>query len=71
MRVEIDSDVEAVAAFMQRHLPAQKLISVSEAQASLAPALWGHVKRSEVRALFLEAESPISSCERQIRPAST
>ncbi|MGO9449974.1 MAG: hypothetical protein ACLQDV_02840 [Candidatus Binataceae bacterium] len=39
-RFEIDRDVERVLAFMQRHLPARKLVTVAHAVAQLSDLLW-------------------------------
>ena len=44
-RIQCDSDVEEVAAFMQRTLPAGRLLPVAEAIAGIAPMLWGHFTR--------------------------
>jgi hypothetical protein len=40
-RLEIDQDVEAVAEFMQRNIPASKLVAVSDSIKALAPIMWG------------------------------
>jgi hypothetical protein len=64
-QLEIDPDVKAVASFMQEQLTADRLVAVAEALAGLAPVLWGHFQRSEVRALSLRAEAPISSGQRK------
>lgn len=61
MHVELDSDVQAVAAFMQDNLTADRLVPVTEALAEIALALWGHFERSEVRALSLGRAPPISA----------
>jgi hypothetical protein len=55
LRIETDPDVLAVVTFMQENLTADRLVSVAEALTGLAPALWGHFERSEVRALSLTA----------------
>ena len=65
--METDPDVLAVTQFMQASVSADKLIGVSSAIAQLAPALWGHFDRSEVRALTLSI-TPV--CEPQILPSS-
>ena len=69
MQLQIDPDVKEVAAFMQAHLTADRLVSVSEALAGLAPALWGHLGRSEVRALSLVGD-PISPSAPRKRASS-
>lgn len=58
MNILADPDLEAVAEFMQARLTADRLVPVAEALAVLAPALWGHFERSELRALTLAAPSP-------------
>jgi hypothetical protein len=45
--------VEAVAEFMQRNIPASKLVAVSDSIKALAPIMWGHFDREEIRALRL------------------
>ncbi len=61
MEIAIDPDVQAVAAFMQEHLTADRLVPVAAAVAGLAPALWGHFQTSEVRALSL-VHGPVTVC---------
>lgn len=53
MEIEMDADVKAVMEFMQRTLPAARLVSVSEAVRKIAPVVWGHYPTEEVRALNL------------------
>lgn len=60
-----DSDVEAVARFMQANIAAAKLVPVAEAIASLAPALWGRYGRDALVTLTLESE-PISVPNRRV-----
>jgi hypothetical protein len=54
IQFEVDSDSSAVLEFMVRHVPASKLLAVAEAVAKLAPVLWSHHPRDEVRALNLK-----------------
>jgi hypothetical protein len=41
MEIGLDKDVQAVAEYMQRSLPAAALIRVSLALAEVGPLLWG------------------------------
>lgn len=42
MKFEVDQDVQAVAEFMQRSIPAARLIGVAAGIHALAPILWRH-----------------------------
>ena len=42
MRLELQPDIQEVAEFMQRHVPAARLVSVAAGVNALAPLLWGH-----------------------------
>jgi|HubBroStandDraft_6_1064221.scaffolds.fasta_scaffold345800_3 hypothetical protein len=53
MEVMIDSDVKAVADFMQRTVPTAKLVGVANRLAEIAGLLWGHYSPDDVRALCL------------------
>ena len=57
-QLETDPDVLAVIEFMQNRLTADRLVPVSEAIVGLAPVLWGHFQRTEVRALSLAPTKP-------------
>lgn len=70
MRLEIDPDVQAVTEFMQRNVPAARLVSVAEAAAKLAPILWGEYEKEGVSALLLR-ELPILPCAAQTQPVSS
>jgi hypothetical protein len=65
MEVEMDGDVRIVLEFMQRNLPAARLVAVAEEARKearkLAPILWGHYPTEEVRALKLRHAPPISA----------
>lgn len=69
MELVIDQDVKAVAEFMQGNLPAAKLVSVVNALASIAPALWGRYPIEEVAALQLSC-TPISGRDRHTQSAA-
>jgi hypothetical protein len=56
MNLAIDPDVQAVLEFMQREIPAVRLISVAEAVSAMGPILWGHYDRDTVRPLSLVTE---------------
>lgn len=51
--LEMDADLKLVMEFMRENLPASKLVGVAQALAAVAPVLWGHYEREEVRALTL------------------
>jgi hypothetical protein len=69
MQFECDPDVQAAAEFMQRNIPASRLVNVAESVAALAPLLWGQYETEHVAALRLR-EHPIASCASQTRSAS-
>jgi hypothetical protein len=56
----IDADVKRVVEYMLGSVEAAKLLSVAQAVAQLAPILWGHHERVEVRTLALQY-APITS----------
>jgi hypothetical protein len=60
MAIRIDSDVEAVAEFMTRHIEASKLVAVANSLSALAPSLWGQYEPERVEALRF-VSPPISS----------
>lgn len=66
----IDSDVKSVAEYMLENVEAAKLLSVANAVAQLAPLLWGHHERVEVRTLALQYPL-ISSLAGDTRSAAT
>lgn len=41
MRLELQPDVQEVAEFMQRNIPAARLVSVAAGLYAVAPLLWG------------------------------
>jgi hypothetical protein len=71
MRVEIDEDVKTVAEFMQKKLPASRLVSVASAVAALAPILWGRHSRDDVVALSLKDGSVSERGELPLPPAAS
>lgn len=58
MEIVIDPDVKAVAEFMQKSMPAAKLVSVASAVAALAPILWKRYQREDVDVLTLRHPQP-------------
>jgi hypothetical protein len=70
MNITIDDDVRAVVEFMQSSIPAARLCSVADGLHALAPLLWGHVAREEVKTIALVA-SPISPDGRHKLPSSS
>jgi hypothetical protein len=49
----MDSDVQAVLEFMQREIPAGRLVGVANGVASIAPLLWGGYQPEKIQALRL------------------
>ena len=41
MEVQLDPDVQRVAEFMQREIPADRVVAVAQGVAAVAPLLWG------------------------------
>jgi hypothetical protein len=66
----VDSDVQAVIAFMQGNIPAARLVAVANGIASIAPLLWGQYQPESVQALRLVA-SPISLDDRHIQSVAS
>jgi hypothetical protein len=54
MEVVLDSDVKAVAEFMQNNIPAAKLIGVAEALPTLASILWSQYPQESVQAAIFD-----------------
>ena len=55
MHLTMDSDLQAVAQFMQEHIPAARLVNVAAGMAGLAPLLWGHYEREGIEPVKLSA----------------
>ncbi len=54
MNLIADSDVQEVAEFMQTRIPANRLVSVANGLAAIAPTLWGcYTPAEEIRVLQL------------------
>ena len=53
MEVMIDPDLNAVAEFMQRTVPAARLVGVANKLAEIAGLLWGHHAPGDVIAMQL------------------
>jgi hypothetical protein len=66
MQVEMDPDLQAVASFMQERFASDRLAPIADELFRLAPLLWGHFDRSEVRPLAL-VPPPISGCDQPRR----
>jgi hypothetical protein len=49
----IDDDVHAVLEFMQKNIPAGRLVAVAAGISSLAPILWGEYQPESIRAFQL------------------
>lgn len=54
MELVLDSDVRGVAEFMQRTIPAVKLLAVAEALPQLARLLWENFQQEPIRAAMLQ-----------------
>jgi len=53
MQLEIDTDIRAIAEFMQRNVPATRLVGVAAGVNALAPLLWGQHKPDFVQPIRL------------------
>jgi hypothetical protein len=62
MEIVVDQDMQAVAEFMQRNIPADRLVAVAKGVGDIAPILWGHVAGSPKESLrpLLLRESAIT-----------
>lgn len=67
----IDADVRLVASYLMDTIEASKLVSVAEAVAQLAPLLWGHHERTDVRALKLQYPPITTSPAEHKQPVAT
>lgn len=47
--MEIDPDIQAVAEFMQAHIPAEKLVGIARDLAVLAPLVWRQHGLSDIQ----------------------
>lgn len=56
--ISIDPDVMAVLEFMQKKMPADKLVSVAENLAPIARLIWGHHPQQVIRAVTLFHPKP-------------
>jgi hypothetical protein len=57
MDLEMDDHVRLVAEHMARNIPATKLVAVADAIGKIAPLIWDHYEREELRALRLSYRS--------------
>lgn len=57
----IDSDVQAVAEFMQQRIAATRLVSVADGIAKVAPLLWGRYTPEDIQVLDLIVPKPCPS----------
>jgi len=62
VELKIDEDLKAVAEFMQKNIPASRLVGIANGLAGIAPILWGHHEREGILPLVLRSE-PISVCD--------
>ncbi len=69
--LEIDPDVQAVVAFMQRNVPAARLASVADAISKLSRLLWGQYETEAVAALRLREPAPTSDRDPHTRSAAS
>ena len=53
----VDDDVKAVLSFMQRNIPADKLVAISTVISRLAPCLWSQHQSTNVIAMNLQLPS--------------
>jgi ABC-type phosphate transport system permease subunit len=50
--IEIDSDVQLVAAYMASNIPAARLVGVAKAMGEVAPLLWGSYETEQLHAML-------------------
>jgi hypothetical protein len=55
MEIVLDSDVRAVAEFMQSNIPAAKLVSVADNLTAVARLLWSHFPQESCQAAAFNA----------------
>lgn len=60
MDLVFDEDVKAVAEFMQERLSANRLVSVANGLAAIAPLLWGRYDAEPVSVLQLVSPPPVN-----------
>jgi hypothetical protein len=53
MKAVIDPDVEAVAKFVDRNIPASKRVGVTNKLAEITSLLWGHHETEDVKGMRL------------------
>lgn len=70
MHVEMDPDLQAVTSFMQKSFSADRLAPLADELFRIAPLLWGHFDRAEVRALSLRNEPIVPDGSRRRRASS-
>jgi len=62
MHLEMDADLQAIAGFMQERFAADRLAPLADELFRIAPLLWGHFDRAEVRPIAL-VPPPILGCD--------
>lgn len=65
MRLKLQADIQDVAEFMQRTIPAARLVSVAAGLHAIAPLLWGHY-----RTALPDDQGPLSLVEPPITQSS-
>jgi len=70
MILSMDEDLQRVAEYMQKNIPAEKLVSVAAGLSKVATMLWGHFTPQAVQSLTLVAE-PISGDDQRTQPTSS
>lgn len=65
MQVSLNPEIQRVAEFMQREIPAERLIEVASGLATLAPVLWGHFRTPNMNGVILELKPPTLSCAKR------
>ena len=58
VRVELNSDVQKLAAFMQTSFETAKLVALADGIADIAPILWGHYAASDVAPILSIGDQP-------------
>ena len=58
MKIQIDEDVQKVVEFMQKNLPANKLVSVAEWMPQIARLLWLQTPQEPCTQPFVDEAKP-------------
>lgn len=71
MQLTPDQDVLLVLTYMQRHVPAARLVAVARSIGQLAPIVWDQYETEGVAALRLRESITPSACDLRTQPTAT